>query len=1134
MTHFIPVAVGNASVTLKSLREVHPEKSEFVAAQYKAVWEANFPPESGHLLFHDGIVFFSPQPEGFLYREMILQLVDGVIRCHEEFKRSGDFGTEDDLIPFPQGAVFFLPLTSEDAGDDSRLRDILLKNESLRIVTTYCPEGTIGIDEEVRHYVQGHYRLSALPQRGFFSIHGKRNIAITLGISPQQRRFSFIGREGEMRKLTTLFETCIRQRKPKYCLINGESGLGKSRLLFEFSQSILSHAKQCNLWWAQAEPETRGDSGFLLGQLLRRQAGVKIGDTESVACEKFATYLYDVYSRTRRSGGRRQYDPKESPDENLRLLSPREKTRAANMLLGRVIGLICPFEGGVILEKKEQLDWIRKEAIQLLADLMEKIARRTPLIIMIDDIHWSDRFSLEILYQAANMVTQSPILLIASVDPLLRHIISGIQMPVNQLSVTLRPLQEKSYQVFFESLYKRNSPGLRDFTDRLFKFTAGNPLFLTEILQLFHVSGTMSLDVNQEFTHPPENVDTILGKSDFNRYEFIMDHLSIDERKILGAASVVGRVFWDKAIQSCFSGIMDQQELHTILGGLVGSGFIIDNTSSVIEGCLEFSFISEPFRKFCYNTLPPVVLKSYHRHFGDWLYSHLDTGIQDRYAQCAHHYERAEELETALELYTAAAERARQLNAFKDALALYTSALTVCPTNLKKRAELFLGNGSVLEQAGRLDEATAVYETSITLAEKAGDSLLTAYCQRACANTMMLRGDYEESFKLYQRCLDVFIAHGNRKLYCQLLGELGNVAHLLGRTDEAMQCYQRKLELADEISDDFHYAQALYGLGSAHLLNGNDQQALQFFHRQLDVLKKREDLENLITTFIQIGSIFKRQAHYQKALEYLHEAMTISTDASLVNEQVRIKAMIGDIFYRIHHYSKALDNFREWLTIAQEPEHKTRALASVGATLTQLGQYSEAMQCLKKALKQARKQEDRLTICYCFGQIGKTHHKLDDSKNAAQYFAQAIDLSRALQYKHFLIDMLIARTHLALESLRDTDLAFKAIEEAYTIINETRTREFSVELKVLDIRVKLARTRKKKERQLLLDALESFCLQLDDEFQRAFVYHQLYRITSNEHYALKAYHLYSQVYEKTGGHYFKEILQSLKSVVYHS
>jgi class 3 adenylate cyclase len=446
-----------------------------------------------------------------------------------------------------------------------------------------------------------------------------------------------VGRDDAFADLLDLYEALQVASDPFLGLVVGESGMGKSRLLMEFSSRMEGVDPAISFFSVRGLAEAEKSPFYIWKSLWKHRFGIHENETPEAAAEGFLRGVLACWGKR---------------------LGDYSAVEAAH-LIGDLIGLdwknspyLKAFEGDIYERNRK--------AFVLTRELLARIAEAGPIIFLIDDLQWVDQGSLTLLAELLKPAADAlPVFVLAASRPdfLVPHF--------RWLNLAYRVIRLEPIP-FTVEMVRETYPGAGHFPDallaRMADRSAGSPFYLEELVK--SILQTDSDDPHAQpmppsIAHPiPENLRALLQAR--------MDALPRDAREVLQLASVTGRIFWSGAVKAAArqpvgTGLLNLPD--EVLDRVVGDGLrqivraelAFPRTDSIYRGEQEYIFKHQMLQEVAYDTLPQKYLKFYHFAVAKWLSERASPGFN---AMVARHFEKAGNMSTALRLYRSALDYA--------------------------------------------------------------------------------------------------------------------------------------------------------------------------------------------------------------------------------------------------------------------------------------------------------------------------------------------------------------------------------------------------------------------------------------------------------------------------------------------
>jgi len=434
--------------------------------------------------------------------------------------------------------------------------------------------GEILVGEETRRLAADALELEALDP---LEAKGKSNRLVAyrlLAVRPDApgfaRRFDapFVGRQGELAQLRQAFERTLRDRVCHLFTLLGPAGIGKSRLTQEFL----------------AENE---DALVLRGHCLSYGEGITyfplVEILEALAVDEEASMLL------------------------------RQDAEAQSML--NAVTAAAGLADAPTVSREDTFHAVRT--------FFERLGRRRPLIVVLDDLHWAEETFLDLVEYLADWSRDAPIFLLCPARPdLLDTRPTWAGGKLNATTTLLEPLSEEEAETLIDNLLAGVS--LSDAVRVRISDTAeGNPLFVEQMLALIAQNGH-----GGEIEVPP-TIQALLATR--------LEQLPVVERVAAERASVIGKEFWRAAL-------VEIGGEASSLPALVRKELIRPHTSPVFPRDDAFRFRHQLIRDAAYDGVPKELRAELHERFGRW----LETNRSEYDEIVGYHFEQGYRLRSEL------------------------------------------------------------------------------------------------------------------------------------------------------------------------------------------------------------------------------------------------------------------------------------------------------------------------------------------------------------------------------------------------------------------------------------------------------------------------------------------------------
>ena len=574
-------------------------------------------------------------------------------------------------------------------------------NVAARLEQTAEP-GEILLGEATLRLVKDAVEVEVLASR---TVKGKENpvrayrlVRVKPGVSGHARRLDspMVGREYELALLTQAYGRAARERACHLFTVLGSAGVGKSRLLEEFLHTIEDEATVLR---GRCLPYGDGITFWPIAEIVKQAAGITEDDIPAQAAGKLKAVLEE--------------------EKDGRLIAER---------LGQLIGLR---EGAAVPE----------ETFWAVRRLLESFARKRPVAVVFDDIHWGQPTFLDLVEHIADWTRDVRLLLVCVARQELLDLRPGwAGGKLNVTSISLEPLRTKECTTLMFNLLGKGE-SVDTALEAIVESAEGNPLFVEEILSMLIDDGLLQREDghwvptgNLSRVPVPSSIQALLAAR--------LERLSQSEREVIERASVEGRVFHRGALVEL---LPDESRMRaaTNLRTLTRKEMIRSEVPE-FPGEDAFRFRHLLIRDSAYEAMPKELRATLHERFAGWLERMaadrlgLYEEILGYHLEQAYRYRRelrpgdarlGELGRRAGERLAAAGRKALARGDVPAVINLFRRAVSMLPGTDAARTALLPGLAAALGVRGEFVEAEALLNEAIEKAHASADRGVEAHAQ---------------------------------------------------------------------------------------------------------------------------------------------------------------------------------------------------------------------------------------------------------------------------------------------------------------------------------------------------------------------------------------------------------------------
>ena len=704
--------------------------------------------------------------------------------------------------------------------------------------------------------------------------------------APVTTAYPMVGREAQWQSLVEWYESS--SRKGRLLVIEGEPGIGKTRL----AQSFLDFARtkgatvvsvQC---YQGEERLSFTPFAEILGSACRSwQETHRLDELPGHWLAEVSRLIPDLTSQ---QVDQSQSAPLESPGAQRRF-----------------------FEG----------------VLQILATILGK---RPPGVLFIDDIHWADESSLDLLSYIIRRLANWPLFVLVTwreeefpARQRLRQMLANVHREGLAEHLTLCRLDEGAVRDLLQLVYGSADVD-SDAADRLHQESEGLPFFLVEYLSALAKSDAGLQPVGNILAPGDARMAAPLPMPDSVRFllRSRLNTVTQPAQQLLQSAAVIGRSFgFDILLDTSGRG---DEEAVIALEELLALGLVIEQQAEGQpayengrkESLLQFPQKISPIFDFSHEKLRTLVYEEtslarrrlLHRRAAQALVNHrhgLAAGESFRSAQVAHHYQLAGNDREAARYYKEAGDADRDLFANAEALAHYRSSLAL---GFDDSPSLHEAIGDLLTLTGDYDGALANYETAAAQVDPVDQSNQLARLEMKLGGVYHRRGDWTLAASHYKQGYDRVDDPGQ---LARLLTDWSLTAHHGGEVVLAQKLAEKAFGLAQTAGDQQAMAQAHNVLGILANSRGDYKDASQQLEESLALAASVDNPVIKIAALNNLSLAQRSAGKLEQALELVEQALNLCKELGDRHRQAALHNNMADLLHEIGRSDEAMDHLKQ-------------------------------------------------------------------------------------------------------------------------------------------------------------------------------------------------------------------------------
>jgi tetratricopeptide (TPR) repeat protein len=811
-----------------------------------------------------------------------------------------------------------------------------------------------------------------------------------------------IGRETELEALAEGFDAAKAGRASLVC-VSGEPGIGKTTLIEAFLRGLSG---------SQAH-------SVALGRCSERLAGA---EAYLPLLDAIDDLLHD--------------DRGQASAAMFQKLAPTW----AQMLSG-----ITTSDASIDPSPAQSQERMKRE----LAAFLERICASQPLVLLIEDIHWADISTVDVLGYVLTRLRDSRLLAVATYRPselqLSSHPFLALKLDLQTRGaareIPLAFLTEESVGRFIGDRFPNNRFP-EGFTHLVHSRTEGSPLFVEDLLRYLRSRGDIVPAPGGGWDLPGSlpDLDHDIPESMRSMVERKIGQLDVTDRNILAAASVQGYSFDSaivaRAMRTDTADIEDRLENLDRVHGFVRRAGEREFPNGEISG--RYRFVHVLYQNALYASLSVSRRVALSKAVGEALLE-FHGGIPGAAAaELGFLFENAREFDRAVGYFALAAEASLAVFAYDEASRLAHRGLAIIsrqapgPTLLAAELglQLMLGSAAAVLGGYAAAEANAAMDRARVLAEQLGTAPQLSPALWGLHAYNLVRGQIRKALEISERALAIALEHKGEMALMTAHTDMGITLRFIGKYDEAIEHFDKASAIYDpakqrEYLAAYHMDPGVFCLsemtrtlwGAGHI-----DRALATVDRAVTLARQSPDPRTTAFALLMGSVLHHLMREPEITRVYADEGIAIADEHQIIQERAWITTSHGWAVAALGELDKGIEELETSLAMRK----RMNADLDLPYALTQLaeayalrGNVTRARATLHDAIDAANRNADLWSLSEVYRMLGDLALQTDPleaggasvvdqedeaevRRNAAEgYYLRALDIARDQAAKSF-------------------------------------------------------------------------------------------------------------------------------------
>ena len=682
---------------------------------------------------------------------------------------------------------------------------------------------------------------------------------------------------------------------------------------------------------------------------------------------------------------------------------------------------------------------------EAVSQFITNISRETPLIVVLDDLQWTDPSSLLLLHYLARGVQKTPLLLLGayrSTDIDAKHPLSPVLTELNRerlpQSIHLKRMSLSDVSEMIKNILEQEDVPT-EFCTLVYEKTKGNPFFAEEVIKSLKEEEVIFREGNRwEFKNIskiefPETVKNVL-KARFSRLD--------DEcQNVLTLASFVGNDFTLETM-SALTGI-EENKLLELMDRMLKTGLIKERE---VRGEGVCSFADILVRDVVYDEVSLLKRKKLHGVVGCALERVYAKKIDEHFGELALHFLEGGDKDKALDYFLKAGDKAAKMYANIEAGSYFHFALKLLEEKegeTRERARVLERLGDIKRLVGEYDASTKYWNDALVFWNQLSEKETAARLHRKMANVFWNNlGNREKAREHHSEALKILEAQPESVELASLYEDMAGMVAMgaTGDMAEALALSEKAIDLAETLNAYDVVASSYMWASEVSMWLGNREKAQEYCEKALKIALDNSYFETAAWAYTDLSSLLPREER-EKLLEFKEKGFELAKKVGSIEWISLIGLHLGQLHAEMGNMSKAVSMTEESVSLNRKVGNMVLlawSLTWLGIFYDRLGETEKAMRSCNEALNISQRLDDFQAILGGFVGLGWLYFRRGEYTKANELMEKGYETVEKHGVKGIQYSQWIIRNYIELGELEKAKSLVDDLEE-YALKEKDRT-----------------------------------------------------------------------------------------------
>jgi len=688
----------------------------------------------------------------------------------------------------------------------------------------------------------------------------------------------------------------------------------------------------------------------------------------------------------------------------------------------------------------------RDRLFEAVSQFVTNISKEAPLLVVLDDLQWTDQSSLLLLHYLARGVYRESLLLLGAyrdTDIDERHPLSPVLTELNRERLLQSvPLKSMSFNDTLEMVKQilEQDEVPKAFCELVYERIGGNPFFVEEMIKSLKEEGIV---YREEDKWKIKEVSRIkFPKTVEGVVKARISRLDDESQNVLTLASFIGNDFSFEALRGV-TGI-EEDKLLELMEKMLKTGLVKER---LVRGEGVYSFADVIVRDVVHEEVSLLRHMKLHGTVGCALEKVYAKKIDEHLGELAYHFLEGNDKEKALDYFLKAGEKVQKVYAHNEAFSYLQHAFELLEEkgdNLEEKARITEKLGDIKAWIGEINVCMEYWNKSLTLWNEVRDKRSIAKLHIKMAHTFWDEiGDKDRASEHHRKALEILEKEPESVELASLHEDISHMLWRSGELAEALSLTQKALELAEKLGIPEILAECYNNLGILSGKAGETEKAIRYYEQGLKIAVENNCIKSALRLYNNLAASYWWTGEFQKAFENGQKGSELAKKVGDVRSISMFGLLLALGYAVMGEMQKALSMMEELLALDKRIKntvHVAGVMNSFGLVYRFLGEWDKSLQYGTEALDIAKKIGEYQTYGSVVLGLGELFMEMEDYPEAEKYFKEGNSIyEKAGDTDAQLTGSFPALSRLYLKK-GEIEKARELIEKTYEYAAETKNR----------------------------------------------------------------------------------------------